>query len=95
MITNMIGMSNNMSRKKKVWYLGLEPLKARYTGQLTEDWMPAAFNQFKSDVDFISVPGDYDPDQEIKVGAVLDAVGRGVFAMSQVMRLLEAVRSDD
>ncbi len=64
-----------MTSKKKVWYLGLEPLKARYTGQLTEDWMPAAFNQFKEDVDFISVPGDYDPDQEIKVGAVLDAVG--------------------
>jgi glycosyltransferase involved in cell wall biosynthesis len=95
MITNMIGMSNNMSRKKKVWYLGLEPLKARYTGQLTEDWMPAAFNQFKSDVDFISVPGDYDPDQEIKVGAVLDAVGRGVFAMSQVTRLLDAIRFND
>lgn len=84
-----------MARKKRVWYLGLEPLKARYTGQLTEDWMPAAFGQFKKDVNFISIPGDFDPDQEIKVGAVLDAVGRGVFAMSQITRLLEAIRSDE
>ena len=31
---------------KKVFYFGLEPLKARYTYQLSKEWMPATFQPY-------------------------------------------------
>ena len=74
--------------KKKVFYFGLEPLKARYTYQLSKEWMPATFAEYDN-LEFIDVPGEFDPDQQIKVGAVLDAVGRGKFAMSQCASFLD------
>ncbi len=54
--------------KKKVFYFGLEPLKARYTYQLSKEWMPATFAEYDN-LEFIDVPGEFDPDQQIKVGA--------------------------
>ena len=81
---------------KKVFYFGLEPLKARYTYQLSKEWMPATFQPYvdSGKLEFIDVEGEFDPDQQIKVGAVLDAVGRGKFAMSQCSNFLDMLNKD-
>jgi len=79
---------------KKVFYFGLEPLKARYTYQLSKEWMPATFEPYSDKVEFIDIEGEFDPDQQIKVGAVLDAVGRGKFAMSQCSNFLDMLNND-
>ena len=34
-------------KRRKVFYFGLEPLKARYTYQLCKEWMPATFKTYK------------------------------------------------
>ena len=78
--------------KKNLFYFGLEPLKARYTFQLSAKWMPEAFELQNDKINFIDVTGEFDEDAEIKVGAVLDAVGRGKFAMSQCSNFLESIR---
>ena len=79
---------------KKVFYFGLEPLKARYTYQLSKEWMPATFAPYSDKLEFVDVEGEFDPDQQIKVGAVLDAVGRGKFAMSQCSSFLDMLNND-
>ena len=81
---------------RTVWYFGLEPLKARYTYQLSKEWMPATFAPYEDagKLKFVDVPGEFDPDQQIKVGAVLDAVGRGKFAMSQCSNFLDMLNID-
>ena len=81
---------------RKVFYFGLEPLKARYTYQLSKQWMPATFAPYETagELEFIDIPGEFDPDQQIKVGAVLDAVGRGKFAMSQCSNFLDMINTD-
>lgn len=81
---------------KQIFYFGLEPLKSRYTAQLSQEWMPATFAPYEKlgVVKFIDIPGDFDPDQQIKVGAVLDAVGRGKFAMSQCSNFLDMLNTD-
>jgi len=87
-------MTNKDTRT--VWYFGLEPLKARYTYQLSKEWMPATFEPYQKagKLTFVDVPGEFDPDQQIKVGAVLDAVGRGKFAMSQCSNFLDMLNID-
>lgn len=87
-------MTNKDTRT--VWYFGLEPLKARYTYQLSKEWMPATFKPYEKagKLTFVDVPGEYDLDQQIKVGAVLDAVGRGKFAMSQCSNFLDMLNID-
>ena len=79
-----------------IFYFGLEPLKARYTYQLSQHWMPDTFKKYEKlgKAKFISVEGDFDPDQQIKIGAVLDAVGRGKFAMSQCSNFLDMLNND-
>jgi glycosyltransferase involved in cell wall biosynthesis len=81
---------------RKLFYFGLEPLKARYTYQLSKEWMPATFLPYEKagKLEFVDVEGDFDPDQQIKVGAVLDAVGRGKFAMSQCSNFLDMLNND-
>jgi glycosyltransferase involved in cell wall biosynthesis len=81
---------------KNIFYFGLEPLKARYTYQLSKEWMPATFQPYvdAGKIKFIDVEGEFDPDQQIKVGAVLDAVGRGKFAMSQCSNFLDMLNKD-
>lgn len=81
---------------KNIFYFGLEPLKARYTYQLSKEWMPATFAPYEKagKLKFIEVAGEFDPDQQIKVGAVLDAVGRGKFAMSQCSNFLDMLNID-
>jgi hypothetical protein len=77
--------------KRNVFYFGLEPLKARYTYQLCEEWMPKTFEVYKDRLNFIPIPGDFDPDQEIKVGAVLDAIGRGRYSLTQCQNFLKMI----
>ena len=79
-----------------IFYFGLEPLKARYTYQLSQEWMPDTFQKYvdAGKANFISVEGDFDPGQQIKIGAVLDAVGRGKFAMSQCSNFLDMLNTD-
>ena len=89
-----MGKWSNNRKMKKVFYFGLEPLKARYTYQLSKEWMPATFEPYSDKVEFIDVEGEFDPDQQIKVGAVLDAVGRGKFAMSQCSNFLDMLNND-
>ena len=81
---------------KKVFYFGLEPLKARYTYQLSKEWMPATFQPYvdAGKIEFIDVEGEWNSDEQIKVGAVLDAVGRGKFAMSQCSTFLDMLNHD-
>jgi len=74
---------------RKIFYLGLEPLKSRYTEQLSKVWMPATFNDY--DVEFIDIDGQYKTG-DIKVGAVLDAIGRGKWSLNQCQTLLEFIR---
>lgn len=75
--------------KKNVWYFGLEPIKARYTEQLSTRWIPSAFAEYSDQINFISLQGQqYDKTEQIRVGAVLDAVGRGIYAMAQCQEFL-------
>lgn len=86
------------------WYLPLESLKARYTSQLSEKWMPAAFNAVSNGIYSFERDGIYsfervstpDVSEEIKVGSVLDGVNRGVVSLQQMSWLLQQdVTSDD
>jgi hypothetical protein len=81
--------------KKTVWYFGLEPVKARYTEQLSTRWIPDAFSRYESEINFISLDGSFDESKQIKVGAVLDACGRGIYAMSQCQKFLSHLSSGD
>jgi len=91
MIINLIEQTNNM--KRNLFYFGLEPLKARYTYQLCKEWMPSTFAEYP-DLNFVDIEGDFDPDCEIKVGAVLDAIGRGKYSLSQCQNFLNLLYND-
>jgi len=78
--------------KRKIWYFGLEPLKERYTHQLSTQWMPSAFEDY--DVEFIHLKGDRQAG-EIKVGSVLDAYGRGAYSMSQCQKFMKAIAKEE
>lgn len=81
--------------KKNIWYFGLEPIKARYTEQLSKRWIPSAFEKYKNRVNFIPLDGTYDKSEQIKVGSVLDACGRGMYAMSQCQKFLSHLSSGE
>ena len=80
--------------KRNLFYFGLEPLKARYTYQLCKEWMPKTFEKYSNNLNFIDVEGEFDPDCEIKVGAVLDAIGRGKYSLSQCQNFLQMLYDD-
>lgn len=82
-----------MKTKKNIWYFGLEPVKARYTEQLSKFWIPEAFEKYKDQVNFVSIDGEYDRTEQIHVGVVLDAVGRGKYAMAQCSVFLSNLAS--
>jgi glycosyltransferase involved in cell wall biosynthesis len=90
-----LGKWSNSRKMRKLFYFGLEPLKARYTYQLSKEWMPATFEPYANELEFIDVEGEFAPDQQIKIGAVLDAVGRGKFAMSQCANFLDMLNRDE
>jgi hypothetical protein len=78
---------------RKLYYMGLESYKARYTLQLTE-WNRRVFDRRKLDV--VYVPGlTLDNSQKIVVGQVLDAHGRSYFAMSQMMNLVRLMQQGE
>ena len=74
---------------RKLFYLGLEPLKSRYTEQLSKVWIPNTFKD--KDIEFIDIDGEY-VTGDIKVGAVLDAVGRGKWSLRQCEKLLTYIQ---
>lgn len=80
-----------------IFYFGLEPLKARYTYQLCKEWIPATFAPYveAGQVNFIDIEGEFDADQEIKVGAVLDAIGRGRYSLTQCQNFLQRIYRDE
>ena len=82
---------------RNLFYFGLEPLKARYTYQLSKEWMPATFEPYvkAGKLNFIDIEGEFDPDQQIKVGAVLDAIGRGKFSLTQCQNFLQRIYNDE
>jgi hypothetical protein len=72
---------------RKLFYMGLESYKARYTLQL-EEWNKRVFA--RRGIDYVLVPGDpLTFDQAIVTGQVLDAHGRSYFGMSQIMNLVK------
>jgi len=76
---------------RKLFYMGLEPYKARYTLQL-QDWNTAVFD--RRGIDYVVVPGDtLSNDQAIVTGQVLDAHGRTYFGMSQLMNLIRMMKA--
>lgn len=76
---------------RKLWYMGLEPYKARYTLQLT-DWNTEVFK--RRGIEYVVVPGDtLTSDKRIVTGQVLDAHGRSYFGMSQIMNLVKYMKN--
>jgi hypothetical protein len=76
---------------RKLYYMGLEPYKARYTLQL-QKWNTQVF--IRRGLNYIIVPGDtLSNDQAIVTGQVLDAHGRSYFAMSQMMNLIKMMKA--
>jgi hypothetical protein len=78
---------------RKLYYMGLEAYKARYTLQLTE-WNRRVFD--RRGLDVVYVPGNtIDNSQSISVGQVLDAHGRSYFSMSQLMNLVQMMKNGE
>ncbi len=78
---------------RKLFYMGLEPYKARYTLQLQE-WNESVFKL--RGLDYVIVPGEtLSNDQAIVTGQVLDAHGRSYFAMSQMMNLVKLMKAGE
>lgn len=84
-----------MKNKKNIWYFGLEPIKSRYTYQLSNQWIPDTFKKYSEDYNFISIDGTFDKTEQIGVGYVLDAIGRGKFSLSQCSRFLDLINSGE
>lgn len=78
---------------RKLWYMGLEPYKARYTLQL-QDWNEAVFK--RRGINYEIVTGEtLSNDQAIVTGQVLDAHGRTYFGMSQLMTLVRKMKAGE
>jgi hypothetical protein len=78
---------------RKLYYMGLEPYKARYTLQLTE-WNTRVFE--KRGINYQIVGGEtLSDDQAIVTGQVLDAHGRSYFGMSQLMNLVKMMKAGE
>jgi hypothetical protein len=78
---------------RKLFYMGLEPYEGRYTLQL-QDWNTSVFQ--RRGIDYVVVPGStIDNTRAISVGQVLDAHGRSYFGMSQMMNLVQMMRSGE
>jgi glycosyltransferase involved in cell wall biosynthesis len=86
-------------RKPVIWYFPLEPLKSRYTEQLCQHWIPSAFRSVLGvdyDQRFRVVESEITTDHtDIQVGVVLDAVGRGRYALGQVATFLKHLATGD
>jgi glycosyltransferase involved in cell wall biosynthesis len=58
---------------------------------LCNEWIPKTFEQYADRLNFIPIDGVFDADQEIKVGAVLDAIGRGKYSLTQCENFLKLI----
>ena len=75
---------------RKLYYMGLEPYKARYTLQL-QDWNERVFKT--RGIDYVLVPGQtLASDQNIVVGQVLDAHGRTHYSLTQMANLVKMMK---
>jgi hypothetical protein len=78
---------------RKLFYMGLEPYKARYTLQLS-DWNERVFR--KRGIHYVVVPGDtLSTDQNIVVGQVLDAHGRTHYSLTQMANLIKLMKNGE
>ena len=78
---------------RKLYYMGLEPYKARYTLQL-QDWNTAVFD--RRGIDYVIVEGNtLDTDKSIVTGQVLDAHGRTYFSMTQIANLVRMMKQGE
>ena len=78
---------------RKLYYMGLEPYKARYTLQLTE-WNKRVFDQ--RGIDYVIVPGEtLSSDQNIVTGQVLDAHGRTYYSLTQMANLVKLMKQGE
>jgi len=78
---------------RKLFYMGLEPYKARYTLQLT-DWNETVFK--RRGIDYVIVPGDtLSSDKNIVVGQVLDAHGRTHYSLTQMANLIKLMKNGE
>ena len=78
---------------RKLFYMGLESYKARYTLQL-EEWNTRVFK--RRGIDYVLVPGEtLGNDQAIVTGQVLDAHGRTYFGMNQLMNLVKMMKAGE
>jgi hypothetical protein len=78
---------------RKLFYMGLEPYKARYTLQLT-DWNERVFRN--RGIHYVIVPGDtLSSDQNIVVGQVLDAHGRTHYSLTQMANLIKLMKNGE
>jgi hypothetical protein len=90
MVLTVLKKTLRGNKMRKLFYMGLEPYKDRYTLQLT-DWNVEVFK--KRGIDYVIVPGDtLDASRTIVTGQVLDAHGRSYFSMSQMMNLVKMMR---
>ena len=75
---------------RKLYYMGLEPYKARYTLQL-QDWNERVFK--RRDIDYQLVNGQtLSNDQSIVTGQVLDAHGRTYYSLTQMAELVRLMK---
>lgn len=80
----------------RLFYLPLEGYKERYTqqwsapstGWLERNWKRAGIN-------YKRIEGDIDKNRTIKVGSVVDAIGRSTYCFSQISRLLYMAEQGD
>ena len=78
---------------RKLFYMGLEPYKARYTLQLT-DWNRRVFE--KRGINYVNVQGEtLSSDQNIVVGQVLDAHGRTHYSLTQMANLVKLMKQGE
>ena len=75
---------------RKLFYMGLEPYKARYTLQLT-NWNTSVFQ--RRGINYEIVDGSsLSSDQNIVVGQVLDAHGRTHYSLTQMANLIKLMK---
>jgi DNA-directed RNA polymerase subunit F len=75
---------------RKLFYMGLEPYKARYTLQL-QDWNERVFK--RRGIDYQLVNGQtLTSDQNIVTGQVLDAHGRTYYSLTQMAELVKLMK---
>ena len=78
---------------RKLFHIGLESYKARYTYQL-QMWYEAVFKE--RNIDYVIVEGEnLDNSKAIVTGQVLDAHGRAYYSMTQLARLVKMMKNGE